>query len=325
VVDVATKNEVTLTFAGDSDKLERAFDRVAESAERMDGRVRDSAASFDRVAESADTVDTRAMGFRDTLTGLQDGFAGIKAVTEDGLGLESLLLLGTGVGDLASGMSNFLAPALKSAVGGMKALNLAFLTSPITIIIAAVAALTAGFVIAYQKSETFRRIVNGALHGVKDVALAVARWFRGPFVEFFQRAWSTITGLPGKLKGAFAKVQGWVTAPFRNAFNAIRNLWNSTLGGKGFGPVRLPGLPDIPGFRIPKLHTGGVVPGARGQEVLTLLQAGERVVPAGAGTGQPVVVELRITGSGPAYWWIHEGVRHGKIKLTAGNARVVVA
>jgi hypothetical protein len=57
------------------------------------------------------------------------------------------------------------------------------------------------------------------------------------------------------------------------------------------GPFRTPGL-DI---TIPRLHEGGIVPGAPGTEQLALLQAGERVSPAGAPAG--VVVNLYVQGS----------------------------
>ncbi|HEX6969405.1 MAG TPA: hypothetical protein VF174_11440 [Micromonosporaceae bacterium] len=320
-------NDITVNFVEDgSKKLEQAFQRVGAAADDMDAKVRDSADSFDRVAESADTVDTRAMGFRDTLTGLQDGLAGIKAVNEGGLGLESLLLLGFGIGDLASGMSNFLAPALKSVAAGMKALNLTFLTSPITLIIAAVALLAAGFVLAYQKSETFRKIVHAALDGVKDAALAVANWFKGPFVKFFQDAWSKITGLPGKLKDAFAKVQGWISAPFKAAFNGVADAWNATVGRLSFSvPSWVPVIGgngfDVPD--IPKFHSGGVVPGLPGQEVLGLLQAGERVVPRGESTA--TTVNLHISGKGSFATMFLEAVRTGDLRLSVSGGRVQVA
>lgn len=75
--------------------------------------------SLGRVSEGFDTTDTRAMGFRDTLTGLMDGFQG---ATDSSLPLsERLLLLGTGVGDLASGMVNFLIPTLGKTVVAMGA------------------------------------------------------------------------------------------------------------------------------------------------------------------------------------------------------------
>jgi hypothetical protein len=47
---------------------------------------------------------------------------------------------------------------------------------------------------------------------------------------------------------------------------------------------------------IPYLHTGGVVPGMPGTNVLAMLQAGERVTPAGDGAGVTVVVNGNIYG-----------------------------
>lgn len=78
------KNQVTLTFAGDSTDLERSFDRVGSASEDMGRKVEDTADRFDRVGESADNLDTRAMGFRDTLTGVEDSFRGFNIVTGRG-------------------------------------------------------------------------------------------------------------------------------------------------------------------------------------------------------------------------------------------------
>jgi len=50
--------------------------------------------------------------------------------------------------------------------GAMNLLKTAFLTNPIGIIIAAVIALGVGFKLAWEKSETFRKIVIGAIQGV---------------------------------------------------------------------------------------------------------------------------------------------------------------
>ncbi|NIL64852.1 hypothetical protein [Salinispora arenicola] len=113
-------NTVTMTFAGDSANLESAFDRVGQAARSWTADVRESADGFDRVGQAADDVDTRAMGFRDTLTGVQDGLEGVK-VAQDGIGFEALLLMGFAIGDLASGLYNFLIPALKTGVTWLKA------------------------------------------------------------------------------------------------------------------------------------------------------------------------------------------------------------
>jgi hypothetical protein len=51
---------------------------------------------------------------------------------------------------------------------------------------------------------------------------------------------------------------------------------------------------------IPYLHQGGIVPGSPGQNVLTMLQAGERVLPAAQSrAGVTVIVQGNVYG-GPA-------------------------
>jgi hypothetical protein len=131
--------------------------------------------------------------------------------------------------------------------------------NPLGLVITALFAIGAAFVVAYKKSETFRKIVNGAVNGVKAVVRGVA--------DFISGAW-------------------------RRAFGAVRSAWNSTVGGKGFTVPDW--VPIIGGktFRIPRMHSGGVVPGAPGQESLAILQAGERVTPSSR-AGGPLVVELR--------------------------------
>lgn len=360
-------NEVNLTFAGDTAQLERAFDRVGAASRSMEGDVRAAGESFDRAAEASDNVDTKAMGFRDTLTGLQDGFAGLKQATSGDIGFESLLLLGFGVGDLASGFTNFLIPSLKSAVTWLKATKVATLAqaavsgvvsaatkvwagvqavfnaimamNPIVLVIIAIAALIAIIIIAYKNSETFRRIVQAAFDGVK-VAASVLWTGIKMYFTFVINIWKTVisaaVSLVGKIRSGFsslvsaAKVVGSaITAPFRAAFSAIRSLWNSTLGGKGFS---IPGwVPGIGGneFRIPKFHTGGVVPGAPGQEMLAILQAGERVTPAGRSSGTVTVAVVAGGGRG-ANKALAEAVlglfRSGDLKLTVlPNGRVAGA
>lgn len=96
-----------------------ASDRMAQdtaaATDRMSKEVRGSAESFDRAAEATDTLDTRSMGFRDTITGVQDSAKGLSAALSGDLTAEGLLVAGTGVGDLASGFTNLLIPAVKDA------------------------------------------------------------------------------------------------------------------------------------------------------------------------------------------------------------------
>ncbi|MDY4491906.1 hypothetical protein [Schaalia hyovaginalis] len=67
------------------------------------------------------------------------------------------------------------------------ALSAVLAANPIILIAAAIAALAAGFVYAYQHSETFRNIVNAGLERIKTAALGL--W------DALQTAWQTI-GVP---------------------------------------------------------------------------------------------------------------------------------
>ena len=72
---------------------------------------------------------------------------------------------------------------------GFRLLAIAMISNPIGLIITGIALLVGAFILAYKKSETFRNIVHKALDGVKTAAAAVGRWFAGPFVDFFKKAW----------------------------------------------------------------------------------------------------------------------------------------
>ena len=86
-----------------------------------------------------------------------------------------------------------------------RALNLALTANPIGLIIAALALLVVGLVVAYKKSETFRDVVNGALDAVKKVV--------------------------NKLGDAFQGI--WDTA--KSAFNWITDHWK--VAQFSFGPI----------------------------------------------------------------------------------------
>lgn len=65
------------------------------------------------------------------------------------------------------------AAAAKVVAAAQWLLNAAMSANPIGLVVAAIAALAAGLVIAYQKSETFRDIVNAVWNAIKDTAVTV--------------------------------------------------------------------------------------------------------------------------------------------------------
>jgi hypothetical protein len=116
------------------------------------------------------------------------------------------------------------------------ALNFVMSANPIGIVVVAIMALVAAFVIAYNKSETFREIVQGLFAAIKTG------------VEFSVNA----------IKGYLEFVLGF----YKTIFNALANLWNNTIGKLSFTfPSWVPGLGGK-GFSVPKipmLAEGGIV------------------------------------------------------------------
>ena len=114
--------------------------------------------------------------------------------------------------------------------------------------------------------------ITSPFTGAKDTVLAavgkITDWFR----EF-----------PGKVNSLFSNLANIIKYPFTAAFNAIKSLWNSTVGGFGFTvPSWVPGVGGK-GFRIPSMATGGIV----SRPTIALIgEAGpEAVVPLGSGHG----------------------------------------
>lgn len=135
-----------------------------------------------------------------------------------------------------------------------------------------------------------------------------------PILNFFR-------DLPHKITDSLSNLGNAVYNIFSSAFGWIRDLWNSTVGGFGFD---IPGwVPGIGGksFRIPEMHTGGIVPGSPGQEVLTLLQAGERVTPAGR-AGDAAVIEIHSGGSRLDDLLVE--ILRRSVRTKGGNVQVVL-
>jgi hypothetical protein len=303
-------NDIKITLAGDPAGASRAFRTVDDAATKMSRSVDDATDGFTKAGQAADEVDTKAMGFRDTLTGVQDTMGGIAELSK-GPSVEGFLTLGAGIGDLGSGLYNTIIPGMKSAATWIRAGGIASAWSAIQVgivsaatkvwagvqwllnglIIIAVIALIAIIVVIATKTTWFQDIWKMVWGGI----VAYFNWVKEMYVAAFnaivgvgERVWGWLTGLPSRLKSAFSGVGSFITAPFRTAFNFVADAWNRTIGSMSWRvPDWVPGIGgnSISAPKLPKFHDGGIVPGAPGQEMLAILQAGERITPAGAGGG----------------------------------------
>lgn len=124
------------------------------------------------------------------------------------------------------------------------ALNAAMSANPIGIVIAALVALGAGLVVAYNKSETFRNIVQGAWDGIKaavsfawnDVIQPVLGWLGEGFTKAGELGtWLWQNAIKPAMDGIGAAVS-WV---WQNAFSPAFEAWKSGFSAVGdfFGGV----------------------------------------------------------------------------------------
>lgn len=286
---MARKIEVDLT--SDTSDFEKGMDGAAKAVDRLDKKLDDAAhgsKSFDDgLGKVSDGLDGATGKFRSTAD-LAGGLGDVLGIQAAG----PIAGYAMGFADIADGLGGLLAPALTKAKAAFMAMNATLLANPIFLVIAALTALTVGFVIAYKKSETFRNIVNGAMDSVKNGVSS--------FVDF------TVDAVKHAAK-VLAKIADIITTPYQLAFRAIAALWNNTIGRLSFSiPGWVPGIGgngfDVPD--IPMLAKGGrlgagqaAIVGERGPELFVPGASGA-VVPNGQFGGGNVMVVKVAPGAG---------------------------
>jgi hypothetical protein len=186
--------------------------------------------------------------------------------------IEAVLPYLTKFGDWAAkhpGIIIAVGAAFGVLAASIMAVNLAMSLNPVSLIVIGIVALGAALVVAYNKFETFRNIVNAVFDGIKFGFNILKTYF------------TTILGI------------------YKTIFNGIASLWNNSIGKLSFKfPSFVPGLGgkgfDVP--NIPMLANGGIVNkatlaviGESGPEaVVPLSRAGE----FGMGGGNNVTIHV---------------------------------
>jgi hypothetical protein len=187
---------------------------------------------------------------------MKEGFAQVG----QSIGL-SLLPILEAVTPLILGFANWakenpgLFQIVAGAIGGIAlailAINFAMSANPLTLIALGIGALIAGVVIAYNRFEGFRKIVDILFAGLKTGI--------GQAIDNFKMMLDVVKGI----------------------FNGIGSAWNNTFGKISFSIPNIPGLPgrgtkvEFP--KIPALADGGIV---TGPQLALIGEAGpEAVIP----------------------------------------------
>jgi hypothetical protein len=336
---MAGERKITVTFDGKDVGLSSAVDKAESSLGGVERQSRVTREGFDSMGEGADTAEQRFIGVADTFTGVQDTMSGWSQVASGDVA-GGLLTMTMGFADLASGMSNLIAPVAghvaawvtgnttmaASSVGAAAAeeaswisvgltslasaaqVALAWLISigPVLIVIAVIVGLV---ILIIKNWDTIKSVIRAGWQFVQSITSSIWAEIKalvsGAIAAVITNVTSLKDGVMGvinAMKSAIGIVMGGLadtlTAPFRNAFGAIKSIWNSTVGGKGFSvPDWVPGIGGK-SFKIPMLADGGIITRPM------LIGAGEAgpeaIVPlgrAGAGLGGPTVIEIRSGGT----------------------------
>ena len=158
--------------------------------------------------------------------------------------------------------------------------------------------------LAQAWTSVFQPILSGISSLISNVVIPAFTWLWqtaqtvwGGVSGAVSSAWGFMSGVFESIKGGISSVATWfsdrvndiknvfstigdaISAPFAAAFQAIKDLWNSTLGGKGF---TVPDIPGVPGrgqrFEFPTFNKGGMVPGIPGDPQLAIVHAGEMIL-----------------------------------------------
>lgn len=181
--------------------------------------------------------------------------------------------------------------------------NIALTANPIGLIIAGIVLLIGVIVLIATKTTWFQDAWKASWGWIKRTAVDV---------------WDWLKALPGKIGSAFISISNFISAPFKKAFNYISDAWNNTIGKLSWTvPSWIPGIGgnNISVPKLPKFHQGGIVPGSPGQEVMAILQAGEKVTPA----GQSGAVVLEVHSDGGRFSGLLVEVLKEAIRVRGGD------
>lgn len=292
VVELAIEIASRASTAG----MDATVSAAKEMRSEVDRAASSSASALDRVAGASENLDDKAGRATGALGALSSGFelVGLQQYA-DGLNAVAMAT------DFASGVGQALqlvlelesvqrakavvvagahavattaqATAAKAAAIAQGALNAVLAANPVALVVLAVVALVAAFVLAYRKSETFRDIVQTAMAvirayivGVITVIQTLVGWITGGA----SAAWSVlrdavavtisvvrdkITGILDVAKDVFGKVQDAVTGAIDVAKEKVE--WFKDRAVDAFNLIMVPinAIKDAIQWIIDKLAT----------------------------------------------------------------------
>src|SRR5690606_206817 len=187
------------------------------------------------------------------------------------------------------GVTAGITAATKAWTVAQKALNLVMKMSPLGRIITLITAIIGVVAAVGAKMGWLKDLWKTVTNGIASAA----KWVGGKVASAWEWCGDRVKKVWNGTGDFCDGLWDGITSGIKAAVNAIISVINTVIDGINIlikGANHLPGVDIGLIGKIPKLHTGGTVPGAPGQEVMTVLQAGEKVTRAGANRGGEVTI-----------------------------------
>lgn len=117
--------------------------------------------------------------------------------------------------------------ATKAAAAAQWLFNAAMSANPVMLIVIALIALIALFVIAYKRSETFRRIVDAAFRGILTAAKVAWRWIKTAFTTIWKVLQVPVKAYMAYIKFVFNVIRAIVTGAMKVIKAVVTGAWNA--------------------------------------------------------------------------------------------------
>ena len=183
-----------------------------------------------KIADKAETVALTLMYAKDFVVSIASGTAALVKQAA-----QWVVNTAMKVADTAATIASTAATTAATAATWLFNAALAVLTSPITLVIAAIAALIAIVILLIKNWDKIKETAQKCWDGIKNAWNNAGQWFNEkiitPIKNFFNNLWTNVKNIASNawngIKGVFSGVGNWFSNIFQQAYNGITRVFSN--------------------------------------------------------------------------------------------------